>query len=381
MGNYFQAASYDHQSGEQTALLLVNLGTPAAPTARAVRPYLREFLSDRRVVEVPRWLWWLILRGVILPFRSSRSAAAYAKIWRPEGSPLLYYTQQLSCALAQQPELQQVLVAEAMTYGEPAIAGVLQQLQKKNVRRLLVLPLYPQYSATTTASVFDAVTRCLQKQRWLPELRFINQYFQWPEWSQAVADSIRSYRQAEGTAEQLLFSFHGIPQRYFRQGDPYYCQCHASARMIAAQLQLSDSEWQVSFQSRLGREPWLQPYTDHVLEAIADKGGKHVQVVCPGFAVDCLETLEEIAMQNEELFIEAGGERLDYIPALNAEPAHARLLAKLVSAHLQGWPPTQTTDDGHRQQRALQSARRDNYAESLVTGTGQHTPAVEIDSK
>lgn len=378
MTSVFQPSSYDHGSSanagkaDQVGLLLVNLGTPEAPTAQAVRPYLNQFLSDKRVVEVPRWLWWLVLRGVILPFRSGRSAKAYAEIWRDDGSPLMVFSQQLSTALAdelvQDSHFDGIQVACAMTYGEPGIPDALAQMQQQGVQRLLVLPLYPQYSATTTGSVFDAVTSVLQKQRWLPELRFINQYFQHASWYQAVAESIRTHQQQHGKGERLLFSFHGIPQRYFRQGDPYYCQCHASARLIAEQLDLNDDEWQVTFQSRLGREPWLQPYTDKVLEQLGQQGTKHVQVVCPGFAVDCLETLEEIAMQNQELFIEAGGKQLDYIPALNDSLSHVQTLAGIVKAHLAGWPETSLQDDGNRHHRAGKRAQLDGYDQGLVDG-------------
>lgn len=366
MAQFFEGAAYDHRQTGEVGLLLVNLGTPQAPTAGAVRPYLRQFLSDRRVVEVPRWLWWLVLNGIILPFRSGRSAKAYAKIWREDGSPLLVYSQRLGALLGGHEALSGVRVGVAMTYGQPAVADVLRQLQQQGVRRLLVLPLYPQYSATTTASVFDAVTNALQQQRWLPEVRFINQYFQHAGWQRAVADSIREYRQQHGGGERLLFSFHGIPKRYFRQGDPYYCQCHASARLIAAELGLANDAWQVSFQSRLGREPWLQPYTDHVLEQLAGEGCRHVQVVCPGFGVDCLETLEEIAMENQDLFIESGGERLDYIPALNDSSAHVQVLADLVNAHLQGWPSDMTEDHDQRLQRAEQRAAADDYPPQLL---------------
>lgn len=391
MTQVFQPSSYDHKSPNQTGrigLLLVNLGTPEAPTAQSVRPYLKQFLSDRRVVEVPRWLWWLVLNGVILPFRSGRSAKAYAKIWRDDGSPLMVFSQRLGAALGaalnadlgagldakldaalnKDPSIDGVQTSVAMTYGSPGIPDALAQMKQQGVQRLLVLPLYPQYSATTTGSVFDAVTNALQKQRWLPELRFINQYFQHPPWYQAVAESIRDYQQQHGQGERLLFSFHGIPQRYFRQGDPYYCQCHASARLIAQELGLDDDSWQVTFQSRLGREPWLQPYTDKVLEQFGQQGGKHVQVVCPGFAVDCLETLEEIAMQNQAFFIEAGGKQLDYIAALNDSPSHVQTLAGIVKSHLAGWPETMIEDDGNRYQRAIQRAKLDGYDKDLVNG-------------
>jgi len=368
MAEFFQQANYGHQQAGKTGLLLVNLGTPEAPTTKAVRSYLREFLSDRRVVEVPRLLWWLVLNGIILPFRSSRSAKAYAEIWREDGSPLMVFSQRLGAGMAVSEQLVDVQVAGAMTYGKPAIADVLKQMRQQGVNRLLVLPLYPQYSATTTASVFDAVTKALQKQRWLPELRFINQYFQNPAWFKAVASSIKDYRQQHGSSKQLIFSFHGIPQRYFRQGDPYYCQCHASARLIATELGLADNAWQVTFQSRLGREPWLQPYTDHVLQQLGEQGEQHVQVVCPGFAVDCLETLEEIAMQNQAFFVQAGGTQLDYIPALNDSALHVKALSDVALSHLQGWPDSMSINDGKRLHRAHQRAKLDNYPSDIVDG-------------
>lgn len=367
----FRTASYDHAENRpeaarvynDLALLLVNLGTPAAATPAAVRPYLKEFLWDRRVVEAPRLLWWLILHGIVLPFRSKRSARAYSSIWMQQGSPLLYYSAQLAAQL--QAEMSQrfpgCVVELAMTYGQPSIAAALERLQQQGKRRLLLLPLYPQYSATTTAAVFDAVTRQLQSSRWLPELRVVNQYYQHAEWQQAVADSIRSHRQQHGSAEVLLFSFHGIPKQYFQSGDPYFCQCQASARLIATALGLTAEQWRVSFQSRLGRDPWLQPYTDHTLEALAAEGIKTVQVVCPGFATDCLETLEEIAMENAELFVAAGGAQLDYIAALNDAPAHVAALGSIIAQHVQHWPGLLVGGGGDRLQRAQQLAADFGY--------------------
>ncbi len=368
----FRSATFDHQEtaagralpDDDLAVLLVNLGTPVAPTAAAVRPYLKEFLWDRRVVEVPRWLWWLILHGIVLPFRSKRSARAYASIWRQQGgSPLLHYSQRLAQQMqtavsARYPGSTVVL---AMTYGEPGISTVLESLRQQGKRRLLLLPLYPQYSATTTAAVFDAVTRELQTVRWLPELRVINHYYQHRVWQQAVADSISAYRQQHGTAELLLFSFHGIPKKYFHAGDPYFCQCQASARLIAQALGLGPQQWRVSFQSRLGREPWLQPYTDHTLQALAAEGIKTVQVVCPGFVTDCLETLEEIAMENAERFVRGGGESLHYIPALNADSGHVQALTGIVAQHLHGWPQLLAGGDGERLQQARQLASDFDY--------------------
>lgn len=322
----------------RSAVLLVNLGTPAAPTAAAVRRYLAEFLSDRRVVEQPRWLWLPILYGVILPLRSRRSAHAYASVWTERGSPLAWHSQDLAGAVqAQLPA--GVDVALAMRYGEPSIRQVLRRLdQEGGLRRVLVLPLYPQYSATTTASVLDAVTRELATWRRVPALRFVDDYWQQPAWQASVVDSVQRHWQAQGRGERLLFSFHGLPQRYVDAGDPYLFQCRGSAEAIAGALGLAADEWEMVFQSRVGREPWLQPYTDERVTELARAGVRRLDVVCPGFAVDCLETLEEIAMRYRELFLESGGQRLDYIPALNAGADHAGALAGLVRAHCADWP-------------------------------------------
>ncbi|MCK7594419.1 ferrochelatase [Pseudomarimonas salicorniae] len=330
---------YRHSEGERTGVLLVNLGTPDAPEPAALRSYLAEFLSDPRVIEVPRAIWLPILYGVILPFRSRRSAHAYAQVWSERGSPLRWHSEDLTAALQQQLDAAQpgIEVRLAMRYGQPSIRSVLDDWIRSGLRRLLVIPLYPQYSATTTATVFDEVSRCLARWRWPPELRWINDYFNEPGWAAAVAGRIREHWKTHGRGDRLLMSFHGIPSRYLRGGDPYHCQCHASARLIAAELELTADEWQLSFQSRVGREPWLQPYTDHTVEQLGREGIGRVDVVCPGFAVDCLETLEEIAMQNAEAFKAAGGGELRYIPALNSEPSHAGVLARLALRHLAGW--------------------------------------------
>ncbi len=329
-----------HCRPARAGILLVNLGTPEAPTAKALRPYLKQFLGDPRVVEVPRPIWWLILNGIILPFRAPKSARAYAEVWTDQGSPLLINSQRLTDQLARQTarDLPDVSVALAMSYGQPSIRRVLDHFREANVQRLLVLPLYPQYSATTTASVFDQVTTWMQGQRWFPELRFINDYYREAAWQQAVADSILNFQREQGQPDQLLFSFHGIPKRNLLAGDPYYCQCQFSARQIAARLGLADDQWQVSFQSRLGRAEWLKPYTDQTLEMLGRQGVKRLQVVCPGFSIDCLETLEEIAMEGREAFVEAGGEDLQYIPCLNDSDAHVALLSALCRRHGQGWP-------------------------------------------
>jgi ferrochelatase len=327
-----------HARPERCAVLLVNLGTPQAPTPGAVRTYLAEFLSDPRVIELPRWLWLPILYGAILPLRSRRSARAYAEVWGERGSPLAVHTADLAGAVDRAIGTS-VQVAWAMRYGQPSIASVLRRLNEdQGLRRLLVLPLYPQYSASTTASVFDAVTAELGRWRWPPELRLINEYWKHEAWLDAVVQSVRDHWQAHGRGERLLFSFHGIPKRYFLAGDPYFCQCQGSARRIAERLDLAADQWQLSFQSRVGREEWLRPYTDQTVEALARSGVRRLDVVCPGFAVDCLETLEEIAMQNRDAFLAAGGEQLAYVPALNAGAGHAAALAALARRHGQGWP-------------------------------------------
>lgn len=316
--------------GARCAVLLVNLGTPDAPTAPALRRYLREFLGDPRVVELPRALWLPILYGVILTLRPARSAKAYRAIWTPEGSPLRVLSERLTAALDAVLRAPDLTVRLAMRYGNPGVGPVLRTLREEGVDRLVVLPLYPQYSASTAASVFDAVVDELRTWRHVPELHFIPEYHTEPAWLDAVADSIRTHWATHPRGEKLLFSFHGIPQRYVRNGDPYEAQCRASAAGIVQRLGLADSEWQLSFQSRVGREPWLQPYTDATVRALGAAGVRELDVVCPGFAVDCLETLEEIAMQNAEFFEEAGGHHLRYIPALNDSAAHVAALAGLL---------------------------------------------------
>ena len=306
-----------------TALLIVNLGTPEAPTPRAVRRYLAEFLHDHRVVQLTRWLWCPLLHFIILPLRGPKAAAKYASIWMPEGSPLAVYTRRLAGAV--QDRLPEWRVQEAMRYGEPSIGSRLQAWRAEGVQKVVVLPLYPQYSTTTTESVRDVVTR---EARGL-DVRFIEDYPVDPGWVAAVVGSILSWRAEHGAGEHLLFSYHGLPQRLARNGDPYPQRCEASTRAIVQALGLRDGEWTLTYQSRFGKERWLEPATDATLQAMAARGVRRVDVVCPGFAVDCLETLEEIAMQNAELFHAAGGEALRYIPCLNDAPAHADALAAL----------------------------------------------------
>ena len=330
----------EDRPNERAAVLLVNLGTPDAPTASAVRRYLAQFLSDRRVIDTPRWLWWPILHGVILRLRPRRSARAYASIWTEQGSPLLVFSQALADALdwrLRDATADWARVALAMCYGRPAIAATIDRLVESGVRRLLVLPVYPQYSATSTGAVFDAVTSALQRLRFPPELRFVNDYHDEPEYISVLAENVQKYWREHGRARRLLLSFHGIPQRYVRLGDPYFDQCMVTARRLREKLGIGADECSVAFQSRVGREPWLTPYTDETLKQLPGQGVRHVQVLCPGFAVDCLETLEEIAETNRRLFLAAGGERLEYVPAPNADAAHVEMLLGLVRRHTGGW--------------------------------------------
>ena len=306
----------------EIAVVLVNLGTPDAPTPRAVRRYLAEFLMDPRVVSLPRWLWGPLLRLVILPLRGPRVAKKYAKVWMDEGSPLAVYTRRLAEAV--QSRMPNARVVHAMRYGGPSIPDVFAALRRDRIGRVIVLPLYPQYSTTTTASVDDLVRRT----RNMPT-HSIRDYHRDPRWVRAVADSIRAHWQAQGRGDTLVFSFHGLPQRLVDNGDPYAAQCEASVAAIAADLGLAPNEYRLTYQSRFGKEQWLEPATIRVLGDLGREGMKRIDVVCPGFAVDCLETLEEIAIQNAEVFRAAGGETLRYIPSLNDTPAHADTLAAL----------------------------------------------------
>ncbi|TAL97428.1 MAG: ferrochelatase [Rhodanobacter sp.] len=342
--HYTGLHGYSHEppsSSVQAGVLLVNLGTPTAPTARAVRTYLAQFLADPRVIEYPRWRWWLILHGVILRLRPKRSAHAYAKIWEQRGSPLRFVSEALAdglqVELLRQRPSAPIRVALAMRYGAPSVAQTIAQMQREGVRRLLVLPLYPQYSATSTGSVLDALADSIKALRWPPELRVVNDYHADPHHIEALADSIQAWWRANGRADRLLLSFHGIPERYMQAGDPYFCQCQATARLLRERLGLGEPDMLVSFQSRVGRERWLHPYTDATVRRLGAEGVRKLDVVCPGFAVDCLETLEEIAMQNRDFFIAAGGESLRYIPALNDSRGQLEALAALVLQHTQGW--------------------------------------------
>jgi len=327
-------------AASRTAVLWCNLGSPAAPTAAAVRPYLAEFLGDPRVVEIPRALWAPILQGIILRVRPAKSAAKYASIWTPDGSPLTAGT--LKQATLLQGWLgergHRVAVRPAMRYGQPALAAQLEALKAGGIDRVLVLQAYPQYSATTTASVIDAVNDWTRGARRLPELRFVNDYHDDAGYIDALARSVESHWKAHGRPDRLVMSFHGIPERNIRLGDPYQKQCLRTGELLAARLQLPESMWRLTFQSRFGRAKWLEPYTEPTLRELGAAGVGRVDVMCPGFPADCLETLEEIAMEGREAFLESGGKEFHYIPALNDDAAWITALAGIAERNLAGWP-------------------------------------------
>ena len=356
MTRYVGTPGFVHGSPSRAGVLLVNLGTPGAPTPAAVRRYLAEFLRDPRVVEMPRALWWPVLYGIILWTRPGRSAEAYRRIWTPEGSPLLVQSRALADRLAGRLRHgcgDRVQVALAMTYGGPSIEEGLDRLRRDGIRRLLVLPMYPQYSSTTTAAVFERVSRELAGWRWVPELRMVNDYWDEEAYVAAIADGIAA-RWRERGRSHLVFSFHSIPRRYLLAGDPYHCHCQATAHRVARRLGLAAGEWTVGFQSRFGREEWLRPAVDELLHGYAHSGPKRVTLVCPGFAVDCLETLEEIDLRYREAFLSHGGESFDYVPCLNAGDAQVALYEQLVLKHAQGWPELTPRDEA----AALADARQ-----------------------
>ncbi len=355
---------FKHGQTPRTAVLYCNLGTPDAPTPSAVRRYLAQFLSDARVVEIPRLLWLLILHGIILRTRPAKSAAKYASIWTAEGSPLRLWTEKQSKLL--QGWLgergHQVVVRYAMRYGNPSIASQLDALKAAGVTRVLVLPAYPQYSATSSASVFDAVYTWAARTRSIPELRFVNHYHDHAGYIQALAASIQRHWQANGRPDQLLMSFHGVPERTLQLGDAYHCECHKTGRLLAEALQLTPEQWRLSFQSRLGRAKWIEPYTEPTLRAMGQSGVQRVDVVCPGFTSDCLETLEEIAMEGRHAFLESGGKEFHYIPCLNDDPVWISALCDLAQQHLLGWPTLAAPDEQQLQQsrqRALALGAKD----------------------
>ena len=352
---FTQEPKYSHGQVHKTGVLFCNLGTPESPTPKALRRYLSEFLSDPRVVEIPRWLWLIILHGIILRVRPAKSAKKYASIWTPKGSPLKVWTQTQAEAL--QTELQSrtqhsntnpVIVRYAMRYGQPSIESQLTQLKADGATHVLVLPAYPQYSATTTASLFDKVFAWGTSSRQLPEFRFVNHYHDHPDYIEALALQVQRHWQTKGRAQKLLMSFHGIPQRSLLLGDPYHCECYKTARLLAERLGLSKADYIVTFQSRFGKAKWLEPYTEPTAKSLAEEGIKSIDIMCPGFTSDCLETLEEISMEVRETFMHAGGEEFNYIPCLNDSGAWINALANLAQENMQGWPSSGTKTDTER---------------------------------
>ncbi|EMC4025073.1 ferrochelatase [Vibrio cholerae] len=312
---------------KKLGILLANLGTPQAPTSQAVKAFLSQFLHDQRVVDMSRWLWCPLLHGIILPTRSPKVAKLYQSIWMDEGSPLMVYSRRQRDKLA---ELSQRPVELGMTYGEPSLLEAVRKLQQQGAEQIVVLPLYPQYSATTTAAVFDGLAKALRQLPVVPELHFIRDYHDHPLYIQALAESVRASWQLHGQGDLLLCSYHGIPKRYAQNGDIYPEHCQKTTELLAQALGLPQDKVMMTYQSQFGKEEWLQPYTDKTMEALPRQGIKKLDVICPAFSVDCLETLEEIAEQNQEIFLHSGGEAFHYVPCLNDSQSHIELMAALV---------------------------------------------------
>ena len=386
---FFGQRDFQHGEVPGVGVLVSNLGTPDAPTTPALRRYLREFLLDPRVIELPRPLWWTILHLLVLTRRPRVSAALYRKVWTPEGSPLLVISRRIAAALAAELAAGSapgtpLHVAVGMRYGNPSIPAALRELAARGCRRILVLPLYPQYAAVTSGSTFDAVAAELATWRWVPELRVIQHYHDEPAHIEALAESIRGAWREGGEPDKLLFSFHGIPQRYFEAGDPYFCHCQKTVRLVVERLALPRERWELSFQSLFGPEEWLKPYSENTIRAMAASGVRRLDVVCPGFAADCLETIEEMDEQNREVFLHAGGERYRYIPALNDRPDQVRMLADLVRANLQGWVelPSSSGERSTPRQRAADVAAEiaAEAAASAARAEAMRSAAIPVDA-
>jgi ferrochelatase len=361
---YQPEPAYTHGRTARTGVLLINLGTPEAPTAQALRPYLKEFLWDRRVVEIPRPIWWLILNGIILNTRPKKSAEKYASIWRPEGSPLRHFTARQATLLGE--ELARrcaapIVVEYAMRYGKPSVASQIQAMKAQGVERILLLPLYPQYAASSTGSALDAAWECLMHQRNPPEIRAVKHFHADAGYIAALKQNVEIYWAEHGRPDVLVMSFHGIPRRSLDLGDPYHCECHRTGRLLAEALHLAPEQYRVSFQSRFGRAEWLKPYTTATLEELGHQKSRRIDVICPGFIADCLETLEEIALEGKTDFLNAGGGEYRYIPALNDRPIWISALADLAINEMSGWLPadwnaekeTQKEQDQRRRALAL----------------------------
>lgn len=367
---YRPEPAHAHGRRSRVAVVLCNLGTPEAPRPAEVRRYLAQFLSDPRVVELPRALWLTLLHGVILRTRPARSAAKYASIWQKEGSPLLTWTRRQAQLLQGWMGHQghDVIVTHAMRYGQPALDGVLDHLKTEGVERVLILPAYPQYAASTTASLLDALGSWVQQTRWVPELRTVTAYHSHPAYIAALARQVQAHWEREGQGELLLLSFHGVPARSLALGDPYHCQCQVTARLLREALGLPAERVIVSFQSRFGRARWLEPYTQATVEGLPAKGVKSIDVMCPGFTADCLETLEEIDMEVRQAFLQAGGQRYAYIPCLNDAPHWIEALGQIGLQHLQGWP---TALPSPQEAQLAEQVRAESAARARAMGAPQ----------
>ena len=339
MVKYIGDKNYEHGSKEAVGVLITNLGTPDAPKKKELKVYLNQFLSDPRVIELPKILWQILLKLVILQVRPSKSAEAYKKIWTKNGSPLLDISKRQleKIKLSLSTSHPNMIFEVGMRYGNPSIPNALRNLQKQNLRKLLVLPMYPQYCAATTGSTFDEVTNVLQKWRWIPELRFINQYFEDDKYVQALSNSITSFWEKHSKPQKIIFSYHGIPKKYLLNGDPYHCFCLKTTRLVKEKIGLSDDEIMTTFQSRFGKAEWLQPYTSETLKELPKQGIKDINIISPGFSSDCLETLEELEEENREYFMESGGEQYKYIPCLNDDDEHIDVFVNLIKKNIQGW--------------------------------------------
>ncbi|GJL72567.1 MAG: ferrochelatase [Nitrosomonas sp.] len=349
-------SAYQHGSQKKTGVLLINLGTPEAPTAQAVRPYLREFLSNRRIIEIPKWLWLPILHGIILNFRPKKSAEKYAQIWMPEGSPLKVHTERQTALLRETLHKQTVsppIVEYAMSIGNPSIPAVMQQMCKQGCERILIIPLFPQYAASSTAAAMDSVFDVLHKMRNMPVIRTVKQYHDNPDYIAALAQNVREYWEQNGKPDKLIVSFHGVPRATLDKGDPYHCFCQKTGRLLAEALTLNADQYQVCFQSRFGRAEWLTPYTSDTLQQLGKDNIRRVDVVCPGFVSDCLETLEEIAIEAKNTFIGAGGQEFHYIPCLNERDDWIRALSEITRVNLQGWLVPEQPEKEAEQSRRL----------------------------
>ena len=339
MVKYVGEKNYEHGTKETVGILITNLGTPDAPGKKELKVYLNQFLSDPRVIELPKILWQILLKLVILQIRPAKSAEAYRKIWTKNGSPLLDISKRQleKIKLSLSTSHPNMIFEVGMRYGNPSIPNALRNLQKQNVRKLLVLPMYPQYCAATTGSTFDEVTNVLQKWRWIPELRFINQYFEDDKYVEALSNSVISFWEKHSKPQKIIFSYHGIPKKYLLNGDPYHCFCLKTTRLVKEKMGLNDDEIMTTFQSRFGKAEWLQPYTSETLKELPKKGIKNIHIISPGFSSDCLETLEELEEENREYFMESGGEKYKYIPCLNDEDEHIDVFVNLIKKNIQGW--------------------------------------------